>query len=48
MFVEGKKRMVLQCPLQPASRVRPYTPSAEQESDDFLKFMVERGIEEER
>lgn len=40
MFVAREKGMVPRCPLQLGFARRPYTPSPEQESDDFLKHEV--------
>lgn len=47
-FVLRGKERVLRCAFQVASRMRPYTPSPEQGSDEFLKYVVEMEIMKKR
>lgn len=48
MLVVVEKRMVLRCSLQLAFEMRPSTPWAVQRTDDFLEYVEETEIVEER
>lgn len=48
LIVVPEKEMVPRCSLQLASEIRPSTPSTEQRSDGFLKYVVQRERMEER
>lgn len=48
MLVLGEKKMILRCSWQPASEMRPCTPSAEEGAHEFLKYVVESEILKDR
>lgn len=44
LLVAAKKRMVLGCPMQLASEMKPHTPLTDQKTNEILKYGVEREI----
>lgn len=48
MLVAEENKMDLRCSLQLESEIGPYTPSTEQEGDEFFKYALEREIMEDR
>lgn len=48
MFAIGEKNRVPRCPLQLASKIKPYTPATDYGTDELLKYVVESKIMKKR
>lgn len=48
MFVVAENEVVPRCPLKLASEMGPYTSSTDQKTHEFLKYVVEREVVEDR
>lgn len=48
VLVLAEKEMTTRCPMQLASEIRQYTPSTDQKSVEFLKYIAARKILEDR